>query len=165
MGSQFLSHRHSQYQQARMSESLSKDKLAEFQYCFSLLDTDKNGVITTGDIKSSLTALGYYPTDVELQEMVTKLDSNRNGEIEFEEFLSMITKKMKSGASDEEIKDTLRVFDKDCNGFISAAELRQALANLGEKLSDDELDEMIKEVDFDGDGQIDYAEFLSMMKK
>ena len=116
-------------------------------------------------MKSSLIGLGYNPTDAELQEMVTSIDSNKNGEIDFEEFLGMVTKKMKAGASDEEIKDTLRVFDKDCNGFISAAELRQALANLGQKLTEEEVDEMIREVDFDGDGQIDYAEFLSLMKK
>ena len=150
---------------ASMSASLSQDQLAQFQYCFKLFDSDKDGVINKADIKSSLTALGYNPTDVELKEMVSILDTNKNGEIDFEEFLGMVSKKMKIGASDEEIKDTLRVFDKDCNGFISAAELRQALTNLGQKLTEEEVDEMIKEVDFDGDGQIDYAEFLSMMKK
>ena len=112
-----------------------------------------------------MTGLGYNPTDAEIEEMVTMLDSNRNGKIDFNEFLGMVSRKMKVGATDEEIKDTLRVFDKDCNGFISAAELRQALANFGQKLSEEEVDEIIKEVDFDGDGQIDYAEFVSMMKK
>ena len=112
-----------------------------------------------------MTGLGYNPTEAEIEEMVAMLDSNRNGKIDFDEFLGMVSRKMKVGATDEEIKDTLRVFDKDCNGFISAAELRQALANFGQKLSEEEVDEIIKEVDFDGDGQIDYAEFVSMMKK
>ena len=112
-----------------------------------------------------MTGLGYNPTEAEIEEMVAMLDSNKNGKIDFDEFLGMVSRKMKVGATDEEIKDTLRVFDKDCNGFISAAELRQALANFGQKLSEKEVDEIIKEVDFDGDGQIDYAEFVSMMKK
>jgi calmodulin len=48
------------------------------------------------------------------------------------------------------------VFDKDGNGFISAAELRHVMTNLGEKLTDEEVDEMIREADIDGDGQVNY---------
>ena len=55
------------------------------------------------------------------------------------------------------------VFDKDGNGFISAAELRHVMTNLGEKLTDEEVDEMIREADVDGDGQINYEEFVKMM--
>ena len=48
------------------------------------------------------------------------------------------------------------MFDKDGNGFISAAELRHVMTNLGEKLTDEEVDEMIREADIDGDGQVNY---------
>jgi len=54
----------------------------------------------------------------------------------------------------EEIREAFRVFDKDGNGFISAAELRHVMTNLGEKLTDEEVDEMIREADLDGDGQV-----------
>ena len=58
--------------------------------------------------------------------------------------------------SEEEIREAFRVFDKDGNGFISAAELRHVMTNLGEKLTDEEVDEMIREADIDGDGQVNY---------
>lgn len=48
-----------------------------------------------------------------------------------------------------------QVFDRDNNGFISAAELRHVMTSIGEKLTDDEVDEMIREADQDGDGRID----------
>jgi len=58
---------------------------------------------------------------------------------------------------EEEIREAFRVFDKDGNGFISAAELRHVMTNLGEKLTDEEVDEMIREADIDGDGQVNYG--------
>ena len=67
-----------------------------------------------------------------------------------------MARKMKDTDSEEEIREAFRVFDKDGNGFISAAELRHVMTNLGEKLTDDEVDEMIREADIDGDGQVNY---------
>lgn len=68
----------------------------------------------------------------------------------------MMSKKMKETDTEEEIKEAFKVFDRDGNGFISAAELRHVMTNLGEKLSDEEVDEMVREADIDGDGQINY---------
>jgi len=56
----------------------------------------------------------------------------------------------------EEICDAFKVFDKEDNGFISAAELRHTLTSLGEKLTDEEVDELLNQSDLEGDGQIKY---------
>ncbi|KAH7306764.1 hypothetical protein KP509_22G028800 [Ceratopteris richardii] len=87
-----------------------------------------------------------------MQDMINEVDSDGNGTIDFVEFLNLIARKMKDTESEEELKETFRVFDKDKNGFISAAELRHVMTNLGEKLRDDEVDEMIREADVDGVG-------------
>ena len=55
------------------------------------------------------------------------------------------------------------MFDSDGNGFINAAELRQVMLNLGEKLTEEEVEMMIKEADVNGDGLVNYDEFISMM--
>lgn len=69
----------------------------------------------------------------------------------------MMASKMKQTEENQaDIRQAFQTFDKDGNGFISASELRHIMTNLGEKLTDEEVDEMIKEADCDGDGQINY---------
>ena len=79
-----------------------------------------------------------------------------NGTVDFDEFLVMMSKQRKDGDDEEELREAFKVFDKDGNGFISADELRHVMTNLGEKLTDEEINEMIKEADIDGDGHVDY---------
>ncbi|ORZ01536.1 hypothetical protein BCR43DRAFT_181949 [Syncephalastrum racemosum] len=94
---------------------------------------------------------------------INEVDSDGNGTIDFSEFLTMLARKMKDTDSQEEIQEAFKVFDKDGNGYISAAELRHVMTSLGEKLSEEEVDEMIREADIDQDGQINYEEFVKMM--
>jgi len=108
-------------------------------------------------------SLGQNPTEAELQDMINEVDADGNGTIDFPEFLNLMARKMKDTDSEEELREAFRVFDKDQNGFISAAELRHVMTNLGEKLTDEEVDEMIREADVDGDGQINYDEFVKVM--
>ncbi|CAE6435002.1 unnamed protein product, partial [Rhizoctonia solani] len=128
----------------------------EFKEAFSLFDKDGDGTITTKELGTVMRSLGQNPTEAELQDMINEVDADGNGTIDFPEFLTMMARKMKDTDSEEEIKEAFKVFDKDGNGYISAAELRHVMTNLGEKLSDNEVDEMIREADVDGDGQINY---------
>ncbi|CAF4349645.1 unnamed protein product, partial [Rotaria magnacalcarata] len=73
-----------------------------------------------------------------------------NGTIDFPEFLTLMARKMKDTDSEEEILEAFRVFDKDGNGYISADELRNVMTSLGEKLTDEEVNQMIREADIDG---------------
>uniref|UniRef100_A0A0M3IGY0 Calmodulin n=1 Tax=Ascaris lumbricoides TaxID=6252 RepID=A0A0M3IGY0_ASCLU len=128
----------------------------EFKEAFSLFDKDGDGTITTKELGTVMRSLGQNPTEAELQDMINEVDADGNGTIDFPEFLTMMARKMKDTDSEEEIREAFRVFDKDGNGFISAAELRHVMTNLGEKLTDEEVDEMIREADIDGDGQVNY---------
>jgi len=126
-----------------------------------LFDKDGDGNITAQELGTVMRSLGQNPTEKELHEMVA--DVGGSGKVDFNLFLSLMSKKMKDVDSEEEIKEAFRVFDKDGNGLISAAELRHVMTNLGEKLSNEEVDEMVREADVDGDGQINYEEFVKMM--
>lgn len=83
-----------------------------------------------------------------------------SGQVEFSEFIAMFERHRHEKNTEEEIIDAFTVFDKEGNGYISAAELRHVMTNLGEKLRDEEIDEMVRAADMNGDGQINYKGIL-----
>ncbi|CAE7835049.1 unnamed protein product [Symbiodinium sp. CCMP2592] len=132
--------------------SAREEQIAEFKEAFSLFDKDGDGTITTKELGTVMRSLGQNPTEAELQDMINEVDADGNGTIDFPEFLSLMARKMKDTDTEEELIEAFKVFDRDGNGFISAAELRHVMTNLGEKLTDEEVDEMIREADVDGTG-------------
>lgn len=135
---------------------LSDEQVAEFREAFNLFDKDGDGSITTMELGTVMRSLGQNPTEGELQDMINEVDYDESGTIDFDEFLQMMARKMRDTDTTEELKEAFKVFDKDGNGFISASELRHVMKSLGERLTDEEVDEMIKEADLDGDGQVNY---------
>ncbi|KAL4237939.1 hypothetical protein ACF0H5_002649 [Mactra antiquata] len=146
-----------------LGDSLTEEQIGEFKEAFSLFDKDGDGRVTSKELGTVMRSLGQNPTESELLDMVNEVDTDGNGNIDFPEFLTMMAKKMKETDSELEIREAFKVFDKDGNGFISSTELRYVMTNLGEKLTDEEVEDMIREADADGDGQVNYGEFLQIM--
>jgi len=144
----------------KMTNQLSEEQLSEFKEAFSLFDKDGDGNITSQELGTVMRSLGQNPTEAEISEIIKTLEGDT---INFDEFVKIMVVKMKDTESEEEIKEAFKVFDKDGTGVISAAELRHVMTNLGEKLTDTEVDDLIKEADVDGDGQINYEEFVKLM--
>ncbi|XP_037075106.1 calmodulin-like [Pollicipes pollicipes] len=128
-----------------------------------LLDRDEDGVISMHELGVVMKSLGQRPTVTELEQMVTKVDQEGIGQIEFNEFLQMMARKMSGMESEDELKEAFRVFDKDDDGFLSVAELRHIMTSMGEKMTKNEVDDMISEADKDGDGKINYQEFVQVL--
>ena len=114
------------------------------------------------DLLMGLESLIVNSTEAELQDTINEhIDADGNDLIEFPEFTkiardimnTMIKRKIKGTYSEEEIKEAFSVMDKDGNGFISAAEIRHVITNLGEK----RLDEMTARMDNYQD-QVNYEE-------
>ncbi|KAH6569233.1 hypothetical protein BASA50_002850 [Batrachochytrium salamandrivorans] len=144
-------------------EGLTEDEVTEFREAFALFDKDGDNTITTKELGTVMRSLGQNPTEAELQEMINELDADGNGTVEFDELMAMMTCKMKDIDFDEERAEAFKMFDKDGNGFITATELKVVMGNIGEKLTDDEIEEMIREADEDGDNQISYEEFVKII--
>ena len=110
-------------------------------------------------------ALGFEPKKEEIKKMISDIDKDGSGTIDFTEFLEMMTSKMSEKDSREEILKAFRLFDDDETGKISFRNLKRVAKELGENMTDEELQERIDEADRDGDGEINEDEFLRIMKK
>ena len=145
------------------SDSLTEDKINEFKEAFEIFDKDKDGYITTKELGDIMKNLGQTPSEAELQDMINEVDIDGNGTIDFKEFLGLMARKMRDNDSEEELIEAFKVFDRDGNGLISNVELQHVMTSLGENVTMDEVDEMIKEADLGGDGYINYEEFVKMI--
>ncbi|KAG4914012.1 hypothetical protein AAZX31_19G229600 [Glycine max] len=146
-----------------MKDALREEQIGEFLEAFCLFDKDGDGCITIEELSTAIRSLDENPTVEELQIMMNEVDMDGNGTIEFGEFLNLMARKMKETEAEEELKEAFRVFDKDHDGYISPSELRSVMRTIGEKVTDEEVEQMVKEADLDGDGLIDYEEFVRMM--
>ncbi|CAD5213316.1 unnamed protein product [Bursaphelenchus xylophilus] len=145
-------------------DGLTKEQVEEFKEAFELFDKDGDGRVTALELGIVMQSLGHTPTEQELIDMVNEIDEDGNGSIELEEFVKMMSRKVKDTETEKELQEAFQVFDKDNDGYISAVELRFVMMNLGEDLSEDEVYEMIKEADLDGDGKVNFTEFVYMMR-
>ena len=110
-------------------------------------------------------ALGFEVKKEELKKMITDIDADGSGSIEFPEFLEMMTGKMGEKDTKEEILKVFKLFDDDSTGKISFKNLKRVAKELGETMSDAELMEMIERADTDQDGEISPDEFYGIMTK
>lgn len=163
-------------------ERSSKRKTQELRQIFATFDKNSDGFITKQELRESLKNIRIFMTDRDLEEMVVKVDSNGDGLIDFDEFCllceSLISRDAagqssgKGGGEEEEeeegeeLKEAFDVFDKDKDGLISVEELGLVLCSLGLKEGNkiEDCKEMIKKVDMDGDGMVNFDEFKKMMK-
>uniref|UniRef100_A0A8C4UAD6 Centrin 1 n=1 Tax=Falco tinnunculus TaxID=100819 RepID=A0A8C4UAD6_FALTI len=137
----------------------------EVREAFDLFDTDGTGNIDVKELKVAMRALGFEPKKGEIKEMISDIDKEGTGKISFNDFLVVMTQKMAEKDSKEEILKAFKLFDDDETGKISFKNLKRVAKELGENLTDEELQKMIDEADRDGDGEVNEQEFLRIMKK
>ena len=146
-----------------MKEEISEEQRADYLDAFNMFDNNQDGTITREKLRNLLLKLNQTVTEDDLKDMISVVDTTGDGKINFEEFVAMMEKRKNEADTEQEIINAFRVFDKDGNGLISKAELTNIMSILGDTLSSEEIEEMIIEADVDGDGFINYEEFVRMM--
>merc|ERR1712010_212577 len=120
---------------------LSEEQVEEIREAFTLFDSDASGAIDVRELKVAMRALGFEIKNEELKKMVSDIDNDGNGTIEFAEFLGMMTGKMgekdsREAIDDEELQDMINQVDRDGDGAINADEFYRIMKKKGNFLED-----------------------------
>ncbi|KAG6883952.1 hypothetical protein C0993_002548, partial [Termitomyces sp. T159_Od127] len=134
-------------------------QIAQFREIFATFDADNDGTITQDELKVVMHRLGQTTTEDELREMIRKVNTNKNGRIDFDEFLRLMSNRFQNLSEGDEMEAAFHVFDRDGNGSISIEELELVLQSLDPNLTEQEIKKMMEEADLNGDGVISMDEF------
>ncbi|CAI9097536.1 OLC1v1033988C1 [Oldenlandia corymbosa var. corymbosa] len=144
-----------------IAESLSEEEIAGLKQMFKMIDVDNSGNITLEELKNGLEKVGANLKDSEIVSLMEAADIDNSGTIDYGEFVAAMLHLNKVQKEDH-LYAAFSYFDQDGSGYITKDELQQACGKFG--ICDDHLDEIIREVDQDNDGRIDYNEFVAMMQ-
>ena len=145
---------------------LTEDEVLEIKEAFDLFDTDKSGEIDVNELKQALMNLGIDTKNQTLQNMLADIDKNGNANIDFDEFIDMMTAKMSDKDTREDLEKVFELFIGDDNtDKIDIRHLKRVCKELNENMSDEELNEMIVRADSDRDGKVTFEDFYAIMTK
>lgn len=138
---------------------MNEAEIEKLWEAFKVFDADGSGAISPEELGSVMNSLGQNLSQIELKEMIKEVDIDLSGTIDFEEFKALMVSK--KGDRLSRLKLAFSVFDEDGNGRITVQELHNIMGKF--ELTKTELEEMLKEVDRDGSGSIDFDEFCQLM--
>uniref|UniRef100_A0A7S0LEI9 EF-hand domain-containing protein n=1 Tax=Coccolithus braarudii TaxID=221442 RepID=A0A7S0LEI9_9EUKA len=135
----------------------------EVQEAFELFDVDKTGRLDYHELKVALRALGFEVKKADVLKLMEEHDIHQSGTVGFDEFYEIVWQRTAARSPEDELRKAFELFDEDATGRISLRNMRHIARELGENLTDEEMQAMIDEFDVDQDGEISYQEFASIM--
>ena len=145
---------------------LTEDEVIEIKEAFDLFDSDHSGTIDTEELKQALSNLGIDAKNQTLQNMMNDIDKNQSGTIDFNEFIELMTAKFSDKDTPEDLRKVFDLFiGDDTADKIEFKHLKRVAKELGENISDEELNEMIVRADTDRVGKVSFEEFFAIMTK
>jgi Ca2+-binding EF-hand superfamily protein len=112
-----------------------------------------------------MTSLGFETKSAAIFQMISDLDADGNGTIDFGEWLTLMTKRVNDKDTRANINKIFALYDDERTGFVSAKNLRRVAQELGENCSNEEIDELIHRADLDRDGLVSEDEFYEILTR
>mmetsp|Transcript_16653 Transcript_16653/g.41024 ORF Transcript_16653/g.41024 Transcript_16653/m.41024 type:complete len:201 (-) Transcript_16653:297-899(-) len=148
----------------RKSGSLNENQIKEYKEAWKLFDLDGDGYISREELASLMKSTGQFnkiPDEEELQRILDDADQNGDGEVDFDEFLEIMSR---PPSLKEEIKGAFEVFDTSERGFFDFGDIKEVMLSIGENITDDEALSMFREADVDKDGRITLEDMMAMIR-
>lgn len=142
---------------------MNDPKTKELKEAFTMFDRDKDGLINYIELGNVLKSQGFAPTNQELLEMIADVDENEDDKINFEEFLILMHSRLKKADIENELNEAFSVYDKNGSGIISIKEFRKIMNSLGDKICEEEINEIIQKVDVKNRGYINYKDLTKII--
>ena len=142
-----------------------EERMQMIKEVFDNFDKDKGGYIDSRELASVLRALGRGKDQKEIDEFMEKVDKNKNGRIERQEFMDAMNEMYSVPQTTvEEVVEAFKIFDKDNSGKISLDEMKTILLKFTDDFNEEEVEEIFHLIDTDNSGEISYAEFAEVWK-
>uniref|UniRef100_A0A4W4EQJ0 EF-hand domain-containing protein n=1 Tax=Electrophorus electricus TaxID=8005 RepID=A0A4W4EQJ0_ELEEL len=147
---------------------LLPEELDELQQAFKEFDYDQDGYLHYKDVAECMRTMGYMPTEMELIEIIQQIKMKWGGHVDFDDFCELMGPRMVMETTDmvglPELHCAFKQVDSDGDGRISFEELKESMTTLlGEKLKKGEPEEILSDIDLNGDGTVDFNEFVMML--
>ncbi len=148
-----------------MTAHLSPEEIAEFREIFNLVDKDGGGSISKEELAELMDTLGIEITTEELDAMVREIDASGDGNIDFEEFVEVMSKKVSATYTSEQVKHAFHAFEEgDQPGFDRAETIVRALCTYGtEKMTQEQALDLVSQLEVDPNGLVNYEEYVNIM--
>ncbi len=140
---------------------LTQKDISELQEAFSYFDRERKGYISSVDLPNVMRAVGMYPSEADIAKLMQSTKSNK---ISFNDLVNAVQQAGFENTVDERsMREAFKMFDTYGNGLVNLVQMRTSLQSLGEKLRDEEIDELIREADIDAEGNVQYEELVKIL--
>lgn len=137
-----------------------QNQIQEFKEAFNMIDANKDQLIDSSDLAEIYASLGKNPSDKELDDMIKMAP----GPINFTMFLTMFGEKLMGTDPEDVIKNAFQCFDDNGDGKINDEYLRELLTTMGDRFTDDQVDQLFHDAPISSSGDFNYVEFTKQLK-
>lgn len=133
----------------------------EYNEAFLIFDTDKDGKLNEEEVAYAFMALGIVYNEEEINKIMEQY--GQNGLINFNSFSDYLSKRSKDSELEDDLIECFKEMDKDQDGKVNKKDLKYLLYSLGEKFNDNEIDEIIQQIDTNGEGYFTYQDMVKII--
>jgi len=146
-------------------DQLTEEEIAEFREIFSLVDKDGGGTISKDELGELMDTLGIDASPEDIDYMIAEIDQDGTGEINFEEFVTVMSRKVNATYTSDQVKHAFKLFEAGGpTGYVKAETLKRALCTYGsEKLSEEQANDLVNQLEADPQGMINYEVYVDML--